>query len=152
MSEGTASKEEEIVVVMNEEIDRGNEDLDESELNSLSRQSNTLSSQSHSLSNQSLSLNQSNSLSSQSLSLNQSNSLPSQSQQETKPTLLPQVFIQQTHPPCGLASSSFGSYWQLVCTKKDKPNPLHPTKIIPSPKERIFQTKIMDITIDDLKV
>ena len=139
MSEGTASKEEEIVVIMNEEIDRGNEDLDESELNSLSRQSNSLSSQSHSLSNQSL-------------SLNQSNSLPSQSQQETKPTLLPQVFIQQTHPPCGLASSSFGSYWQLVCTKKDKPNPLHPTKIIPSPKERIFQTKIMDITIDDLKV
>ena len=137
-SEGTVSKEEEIVVVMNEGVDRVNENSCESELNRM----NELNSQS----------NQSNSLPTQSLSLTQSNSLSIQSQQETKPILLPQVFIQQAHPPCGLASSSFGSYWQLVCTKKDKPNPLHPTKFIPSPKERIFQTKIMDITIDKLKV
>lgn len=144
-SEGTVSKEEEIVVVMNEGVDRVNENSCESEENSLFNQSNSLPTQS-------LSLTQSNSLPTQSLSLTQSNSLSIQSQQETKPILLPQVFIQQAHPPCGLASSSFGSYWQLVCTKKDKPNPLHPTKFIPSPKERIFQTKIMEITIDNLKV
>lgn len=130
-SEGTVSKEEEIVVVMNEGVDRVNEKSCDSEENRMSEM---------------------DSLSNQSLSLNQSNSLSIQSQQETKPIFLPQVFIQQAHPPCGLASSSFGSYWQLVCTKKDKPNPLHPTKIIPSPKERIFQTKIMEITIDNLKV
>lgn len=130
-SEGTVSKEEEIVVVMNEGVDRVNEKSCDSEENRMSEM---------------------DSLSNQSLSLNQSNSLSIQSQQETKPIFLPQVFIQQAHPPCGLASSSFGSYWQLVCTKKDKPNPLHPIKFIPSPKERIFQTKIMEITIDNLKV
>lgn len=64
----------------------------------------------------------------------------------------PPIITNQTHPPCGLRSSSMGSYCRLVCAKKDTVSPLRPQKHLPAPKERFFQYKRMAVTADDLKV
>ena len=67
-------------------------------------------------------------------------------------SIQPAVFSQQAKPTCGLSSSSFGSYWRLVSSAKDKVNPLRLQKQISKPERRSFGYQQMEITVDELKV
>ena len=147
-SERDGSKEEEIVIVMKEEEEERMKKYSTSceKLKDNSTSTERLNEYLTASENTTMNTSLSNTTKSTSLS----NTVLSH--REARPVLIPQVFVQHPHPPCGLASSSLGSYWSLVCTKKDHSNPLHPTKIIPTPKERFFQTRLMEVTVDDLKV
>lgn len=62
----------------------------------------------------------------------------------------PSVLSQRVPKHCGFKSSRTASYWRLICTKKDKANPLRSKKYVGSPSERCVESQTMDVKIDQL--
>ena len=69
---------------------------------------------------------------------------------EQERAVYPSLLSQESKPQCGLRNSSSGSYWRLVCTKKDAVSPLRSKKVADAPKSRFVKTMRMRVTIDDL--
>lgn len=69
---------------------------------------------------------------------------------EREMAMHPAVLSQKVSKHCGFKSSRTASYWRLICTKKDKPNPLRTKKYVDVPRERCVESRMMDVKIEDL--
>ena len=69
---------------------------------------------------------------------------------EQEMAMHPSVLSKKVPKHCGFKSSRTASYWRLICTKKDEPNPLRNKKYVDAPRERCVESRTMDVKIDEL--